>query len=209
MQQSLQRVGENPVTRMVFTMLPSSLNAPAIGPVDEQRRLETVAAEVQRRRAIREGAAPQVLLPNGAVRSALIAVPPSIENTFAAVKAADAERVAAMQAGDGARLDAIFSDDLRYAHSSGHVDTKASYMKALTSHATVYETYDYKEQNFSLAAPGVVLMTGHVLIHSRNASGANDLDLNFLGVWREEQGKWRFLAWQSCKNPPPTPAAKP
>ncbi len=123
----------------------------------------------------------------------------------AAVKAADAERVAATKAGDGTRLDAIYSDELRYAHSSGHVDTKASYLKSLTSHATVYETYDYKEQNFLVIAPGVVLMTGRVIIDARNAEGVNQLDLNFLGVWREEHGKWRFLAWQSCKNPPPAP----
>jgi hypothetical protein len=130
------------------------------------------------------------------------------DKLIAAVQAADAERVAATKAGDGARLDAIFSNDLRYAHSSGHVDTKASYMKSLTSHNTVYETYDYKEQNFTPVAPGIVLMTGRVLSHTRNATGANDLDLNFLAVWREEGGKWRFLAWQSCKNPPPAPAAK-
>ncbi len=141
---------------------------------------------------------------------ALVALHAADDKRIASVRAADAERVAAVKAGDGARLDAIFSNDLRYAHSSGHVDTKASYMKALTSHATVYETYDYKEQDFVPVAPGIVLMTGRVLIHSRNASGVNDLDLNFLAVWREENGKWRFLAWQSCKNPPaaPVPSAK-
>ena len=26
-------------------------------------------------------------------------------------------------------------------------------------------------------------------------------DINHHGVAREEKGKWRFLAWQSCKNP--------
>jgi ketosteroid isomerase-like protein len=130
------------------------------------------------------------------------------DKLIAAVKAADVERVAAMQAGDGPRLNAIFSDELRYAHSSGHVDTKASYMQALTSRATVYETYNYTEQNFTAVAPGIVLMTGRVLILSRNAAGRNDLDLNFLAVWREEKGRWRFLAWQSCKNPAATPATK-
>lgn len=125
---------------------------------------------------------------------------------LAAVQAADDERVAATKAGDPARLDAIFSDALRYAHSSGHVDTKTSYMKALTSHQTVYETYDYVERSFSPVAPGIVLMTGRVLIHSRNGETKNEMDLNFLGVWREENGHWRFLAWQSCKNPPPAPA---
>ena len=129
------------------------------------------------------------------------------DKIIAAVKAADAERVAATKAGDGPRLEAIYSDALRYAHSSGHVDTKASYLQALTSHATVYETYNYQEQNFSVVAPSIVLMTGRVLINTRSASGVNELDLNFLGVWREENGKWRFLAWQSCRNPPPAPAA--
>ena len=130
------------------------------------------------------------------------------DKLLAAVRAVDDERVAAVKAGDRARLEAIFSDELRYAHSSGHVDTKATYVDALASHRTVYETYDYKERIFLPAAPGVVLMTGHVIIHSRNATGPNELDLNFLAVWREENGRWRFLAWQSCKNPPPAPAAK-
>jgi len=130
------------------------------------------------------------------------------DKLLAAVRAADDERVAATIAGDRARLDAIFSDELRYAHSSGHVDSKASYVDALASHRTVYETSDYKERNFLPAAPGLVLMTGRALIRVRNASGPSDLDLNFLAVWREENGKWRFLAWQSCKNPPPAPVAK-
>ena len=139
---------------------------------------------------------------------ALVTLRAADDKLLAAVRAADDERVAAVKAGDRGRLEAIFSDELRYAHSSGHVDTKVSYVDALASHRTVYETYDYKERTVVPAAPGVVLMTGHVVIHSRNASGPNELDLNFLAVWREENGKWRFLAWQSCKNPPPAPAAK-
>ena len=138
---------------------------------------------------------------------ALVAVRAADDKIIAAVRAADAERIAAIKAGDGPRLNAIFAEDLRYAHSSGHVDTKESFTKALTTKATVYESYDYKEQNFVTIAPGAVLMSGRVLARTRNATGLNELDLNFLSVWREEGGKWRFVAWQSCKNPPPAPAA--
>lgn len=139
----------------------------------------------------------------------VLLAPAESAKLMTAVKAADDERVAATKAGDRARLDAIFSDELRYAHSSGHVDTKASYMQALTSHRTVYETYDYQERNFLPATPGLVLMSGRVLIHSRSGEQKSELDLNFLAVWREENGTWRFLAWQSCKNPPPAaPATK-
>lgn len=145
--------------------------------------------------------------PGNPARYALVA-PPDSEKLIAAVKAADEERVAATKAGDRARLEAIFSDELRYSHSSGHIDTKASYIKALTSHSTVYESYDYRERTFLPAAQGIVLMTGRVLVHSRNGQGANTLDLNFLAVWREEGGQWRFLAWQSCKAAPAVPPAK-
>jgi len=136
---------------------------------------------------------------------ALIPLQAAEDKIIAAVRAADDERVAAIKAADSARLTAIFSDELHYAHSSGHVDNKASYTKALVSRSTVYETYDYQERNFLPAAPGIVLMTGRVLIHSRTGEKTNDLDLSYLGVWREEHGNWRFLAWQSCKNPPPPP----
>ena len=140
---------------------------------------------------------------------ALVSVHAAEDKAIAAARAADDERLAATKSGDPKRLDAIFSNELRYAHSSGKVDTKASYVQSLTSRSTVYESFDYKERNFAIAAPGVVLMTGRVLIHSSNNGQKVENDLNFLAVWREEGGKWRFLAWQSCKNPAPAaPASK-
>jgi len=128
------------------------------------------------------------------------------DKLIAGVRAADDERLAATQAADPTRLAAIFSDELRYAHSSGKVDTKASYMQALTSRSTIYESFKYQERAFKPAGPGVVLMTGRVVIHASNAGQKVINDLNFLAVWREEGGAWRFLAWQSCKNPPPAGA---
>lgn len=127
-----------------------------------------------------------------------------------AVTAADDERMAATKAGDRARLEAIFSNELRYSHSSGKVDTKTSLVESLSSRHTVYESFEYKERTFSPVAPGVVLMSGRVLIHARNGDQKAELDLNFLAVWREENGHWLFRAWQSCKVPPanPPPAAK-
>lgn len=134
------------------------------------------------------------------------AAQPSPEAAIAAVTAADKERVAATIAGDRARLEAIFSADLRYAHSNGAVDTHASFVEALASKRTVYERMEYKERQFFVAAPGVVLMSGRVLATVKQGEQKRALDLNFLSVWREEQGKWRFLSWQSSRAP--EPAAK-
>lgn len=123
---------------------------------------------------------------------------------LAAVKAADKARVAAMQSPDHEKLSAIFSDELRYAHSNGVVDTKASFIDILTAGKTKYVSYDYEEQNFTFPAPGIALMSGRAHVKAATATGEMDSVLSFLAVWREEKGRWRFLAWQSCKLPPVT-----
>ena len=121
---------------------------------------------------------------------------------LAAVKAADVARIAALKSPSRDSLGAILSDDLRYAHSSGTVDTKASFIESLTSGKLKYADYDYVEQNFTFPAPGIALMTGSARVKVVNATGEINMVLAYLAVWREEAGKWRFLAWQSCKLPP-------
>jgi len=121
--------------------------------------------------------------------------------SLVAVKAADKARVAAMQSPDREKLSAIFSDELRYAHSNGVVDTKASFIGILTAGKTKYVGYDYEEQSFSFPAPGIALMSGRAHVKAETAGGTMDSVLSFLAVWREENGQWRFLAWQSCKLP--------
>lgn len=142
---------------------------------------------------------PRLLLVMSVIAAAAHAMDAAL---LAAIRAADDERVAATRAGDRSRLEAIYSRELHYAHSNGKIDTQTSYLESLVSRTTVYEKYDYQTRDFRPAGPGVVLMTGRVLIQSTSAGGRQNNDLNFLGVWREENGRWRFLAWQSCKNPP-------
>ena len=129
------------------------------------------------------------------------------ERLRAALAAADDERLAATKAGDKARLEAILSRDLHYAHSNGKIDTKASLIASLVARTSVYESFDYKERKFTFIGAGLATMTGRVLVKVGPAGKPNELDLSILAIWREEQGQWRFLAWQSCRNPPP-PAAK-
>jgi hypothetical protein len=120
-----------------------------------------------------------------------------------AVRAADDERVAATIAADAARLDAVYSDQLHYAHSNGVTDTKVSLIESLTSRRSVYESVEYRQREFIPVGPGIVLMKGRALIRAGSATQRNLLDLNFLAVWREENGQWRFLAWQSARLAPP------
>ncbi len=130
------------------------------------------------------------------------------EKILAAVRAADDARVAATIAGDRVRLEAIYSDDLQYTHSSGKSDNKSVHLEGIAKRANAYEKFDYLTRDFRVAAPGIVLMSGHVIIHSTNAKGKHQNDVNFLSVWREEQGRWRLLSWLAAKNMSAEPEKK-
>ncbi len=127
---------------------------------------------------------------------------------LAKLTATDDERVTSMRTADRAKLTAIFSDELRYAHSNGNVDDKNSLIETLAAGKLKYVGFDYEERKFTFPAPGIALMTGRTHVKVETPTGPIESVLGFLGVWREEQGQWRFLAWQSCKLPPPAPAAK-
>ena len=126
---------------------------------------------------------------------------------IATVRAADDERVAATLAANAQRLETVLSDQLHYAHSSGKIDTKATFVDALVTRHTVYESIEYEQRNFRLISPEVALMSGRAKVKVRSGEQKIDLDLVYLAVWREENGRWRFLAWQSTKLPPPAVTA--
>ena len=139
---------------------------------------------------------------------ALISLSAADDPRLEKLRAADEDRVTAVKAGERTKLAAIFSDDLRYAHSNGVVDNKASYIEVLATGATKYLTWNYEERNFTFPAPGIALMTGRTQIKVAKAEGTTEMVLGFLAVWREENGQWRFLSWQSCRLPDPAAAAK-
>jgi hypothetical protein len=139
---------------------------------------------------------------------AATSLPAAEDPRIATLRVADDERVAAIVAADRSRLEETFSGDLSYAHSTGAVDDKASYIDLLVSGRTKYLVYDYEERNFTFPAPGIALMSGRVHIKTLTADVVSDGMLGFLAVWREEKEGWRFLAWQSCKLPQAVPTAK-
>jgi hypothetical protein len=121
---------------------------------------------------------------------------------LAQVAAADDARVAAMLAPTREKLDAVLSSGLRYAHSNGQVDTKDALITSLTDGSATYSKYAYQERTFTFPAPGLALMAGRFDVKAVVKGNAAESTISFLAVWQLEQGKWKFLAWQSCKVPP-------
>jgi hypothetical protein len=137
--------------------------------------------------------------------SAVSARAADLDKVITAVRLADDERVAATLACNIDTLKAIYSDEMYYAHSSGKLDSKASQLDGIATGLYKYTKFDYKERTFTPIAPTVVLMKGKADLALTRLSGEKIiLDLNYLGVWRLESGKWRFLAWQASRNVPAT-----
>jgi len=134
--------------------------------------------------------------------SGLVGCGPAADERPAAVEAADDRRIAALVAADTARLAPLLSADLRYVHSNGTVDDKASAVDLVGTRRTRYVAFEPAGRFFSFPAPGIALETGTARLRVENAEGARDMTLAFLAVWRWERGAWRFLAWQSARLPP-------
>lgn len=135
----------------------------------------------------------------------MVWVPVASADEVAEVLQADDARIAAMRAADRAALEAVFADDLHYAHSNGVVDTKASFLQVLTSGTTKYLAIEPEQRQVKLVAPGVALVSGRARIQAESKGTQMDAVLSYLAVWRLENGTWRFLAWQSCRLPPAQP----
>lgn len=123
---------------------------------------------------------------------------------LARLTAADDARVAALKAADVKMLSSYLSDDLHYAHSNALVDTKASFLELVGSGKAKYQKLDYVKRDFSFPAPGMATMTGFFDVKAVINETTNETRICFLGVWRQEKGDWKLLAWQTCKVPPAT-----
>jgi uncharacterized protein (TIGR02246 family) len=115
----------------------------------------------------------------------------------AAVRAVEDRRIKALVDDDFATLEAIFADDLHYTHSSAVVDDKASYMAALRTGKTKYETIDREPARVRIYGD-TALMTGTAVVGLRGM--AEKLPLRYTLVYVRQAGQWRMVAWQSTRR---------
>ena len=117
---------------------------------------------------------------------------------ISAVKA-DKARLTAMMAGDGEALARLMSDQLRFVHSDGRVESKADYVKNLMAGDTAYADAKTSELETTQVSTDVVVVIGVQEMRKRLGPTWSDIKLRYLAVWRNESGVWRMVAWQSAR----------
>lgn len=104
----------------------------------------------------------------------------------------------AMIDADQSKLDALTAGDLSYGHSSGKIEDKAAFIKALVSGTSDFVSIDLTDQTVKVT--GNTAIVRHTLTGSTvDAGKPANVKLAVLTVWQKQQGKWKLLARQAIK----------
>lgn len=109
-------------------------------------------------------------------------------------------RLAATVAEDFAALEALVHDELIYTHSSGVVDTKASWIESMRTRRTRYRKVTPGARKVRFYGD-TALVTGHADIEAEIGGAPKSLRLMYLIVWTKTPQGWKFVAWQSAPRP--------
>lgn len=111
------------------------------------------------------------------------------------VLAAQSSRIAAMIDANVDKLEALLSDDLTYAHTTGWTETKSGYLETIKSKKINYIAFEPRNVNVRIYE-NTAILTGKVNVNL----GRTDFVIKFLEVQRKANGSWQLVAWQSVLN---------
>ncbi len=112
------------------------------------------------------------------------------------IVALEDRRVEAMIKGDVQALEKILADDLIYTHTTARIDTKASFIEAISSGRSKYRSVERKDVEVRQFGDSAVV-TGHAKFHV----GDNKFAARFIDVYAKRDGAWQMVAWQSTRLP--------
>ena len=112
------------------------------------------------------------------------------------VLALEERRYAAMLAADVATLERVFDDELTYTHSSGAIDTKASYIAGMRDKVWEYKTIA-RENERVVVRDSCALVFCRLRIDLLVRGAPRKVDSNSLAVWIMDGPQPRLLAVHS------------
>ena len=115
---------------------------------------------------------------------------------------AEKDRFAAMIKGDRATLERVLADDLFYTHSNALLETKADFIKSVTSGQIDYVSIVPSESDRKMHVHGnVAVMNGVAAVNVVDKGTDLKFKLRYTTVYRNEGGRWLLSAWQSTRFP--------
>lgn len=97
-------------------------------------------------------------------------------------------------------LDGLFHENCRYTHSSGLVDTKASYLEAIRKSTFNYKAVRRLKEEIQVIGETAII-SGHVELDIAPGDKPRTINAAITVTYGRIDGAWKFLAWQSCPLP--------
>ena len=116
----------------------------------------------------------------------------------AAILALDKQWSDSIVKGDTAALEKLLSDDLVYAHSTGIVDTKTSYIAKIKERRQVYKSFEQHKPTVNIYKDSAVTFS-YVRVTGTNQAGVFDDKVMLIHFWVKQNNTWRLAAHQTTK----------
>jgi|SoiMethySBSTD1v2_1073268.scaffolds.fasta_scaffold3971959_1 ketosteroid isomerase-like protein len=120
------------------------------------------------------------------------------QETKASILALDKQWSDAIVKGDTATLEKLLTDDLVYAHATGIVDTKKSYIAKIKERRQVYKSFEQHNPQVNIYKDSAVTFS-HVRVTGTNQAGAFDDKIMLIHFWVKQNNAWRLAGHQTTK----------
>ena len=135
-----------------------------------------------------------------------VASPPPDANAEKQVMAAMEAWRHAMMKRDGAALERLYHEDLRYGHSNGQIETKSQAVQHIVTSKADYAAVDLVDTSIQVHG-NFAIVTGKVNYKQVTAGTPSDVKLVVLHVWVRGPHGWQMIGRQSTR--PPSQASVP
>lgn len=114
------------------------------------------------------------------------------------IQAAEKAWAAAVKAKDFAKLEAMLTPDLIYAHSTGVIDDKSQYLSKMKAGKQNYAGIEHQSTTVRMHGDSAIAHS-KVRMHGTNAEGPFDNQLMMIHVWVKSNGKWLLAGHQTTR----------
>ena len=117
------------------------------------------------------------------------------------VRKAESGWVAAVTKNDLSGLEKLLSPGLVYTHSTGIVDSKASYIESLRGGNQKYDSVTHEDMKVNVHG-NVGVLTAKVRMTGKTKGAPFDNQLRVIHVWvKQPSGGWQLVAHQTTRLP--------
>lgn len=120
------------------------------------------------------------------------------QDTKATILALDKQWSDAIVKTDTATLEKLLADDLVYAHATGIVDTKSSYIAKIKEKRQVYKSFEQRNPTVNLYGNAAVTFSW-VRVTGTNQAGPFDDKIMLIHFWVKQNNVWRLAGHQTTK----------